>query len=317
MAARLPLTSVCYDFQMLRALDCLLVSTANIRFVLSSARLRSITLTIATIRACLPIYLHIIPHRAAKLDQIALSHLQILEPTDLTQCAQSSSSSDRAISNWINVEATEFAREEEKKETEEEDEGEEAEVKKGEEAISSGNLASTDPILVLSSDDEAIEKALWDEHELGCLLPLYPDFSSQAWTLELSIQELSRRVTLEDSFLDFETYLVVMQATMLPRDIAELQKKDGVMAFSLAVMKNLQEEDGGGGRGMVMKMDGGCNSSGEYGDDGSGRWGDGGGRGGGRECNADNDNSGGGGNDEMVMWLESGGGGACMAAMVE
>ncbi|GFZ19766.1 hypothetical protein Acr_28g0004710 [Actinidia rufa] len=68
-----------------------------------------------------------------------------------------------------------------------------------------------------------------------------PDF----WNPELSIEELGCCVTHDDNSRDFEACLVVAQAAMLPRDVTEFKKEDGVMVCSKSIMKNLQREKKG------------------------------------------------------------------------
>ena len=86
-----------------------------------------------------------------------------------------------------------------------------------------------------------LKKASRDRHEIGRWLPLHPTFCPwllESWAINRGSRpscHLRRHFTVL-----FKTCLVVAQAIMLPRDVAELQKEDRVMACSLSIMKNLQ-----------------------------------------------------------------------------
>ena len=65
-------------------------------------------------------------------------------------------------------------------------------------------------------------------------------FALDLWNPELSVRELGRQLTYNNTSWNFEIYLAIVQAIILSRDIIELQKEDEVMTCILLIMQNFQ-----------------------------------------------------------------------------
>ncbi|GFS42818.1 hypothetical protein Acr_00g0081860 [Actinidia rufa] len=197
------------------------------------------------------------PSPSSQAQLIALPPLQIGEPSYLAQRTKFSNFGNRTISKWINAGDVDFDREEEEwevgsnssslgstfwerdevalteeeeKEKEEEEEENEGDGEEEEEEEKLLRMIRVKPGVLQEKEQAALPTAEFESSHHGTDVSLVTSSpSAQVFSPELSIRELGRRVTHDDTSQDFKTCLAMVQSMMLPRDVAKLQKEDKVM----------------------------------------------------------------------------------------